>query len=331
MSAGAGTAAAGTAAAGTADTATVAAADVAERAAASRTTPRWPVPAAAVRAVLFGAALAASAAAPPGSARAQDGMRAPLPALRHDLAVDLTVTGVATAYWLTTELLKGALAPERCRWCSPPGVDADVRDALRWNATKTADALSWVTALGLAPVALVGLDVLAAHRAGDAGAAWVDALVIAEAAALAMALNQTTKFLVGRERPFVHALPEADKRATAQPSDNNVSFYSGHTTFPFALAVAAGTVAELRGYDLAPWIWATGLTVATATAYLRIAADKHYLSDVLVGALVGAAVGYLVPWVFHRPRAQAAPAPEPLSVAGTPLTGGALLSVGGAF
>jgi membrane-associated phospholipid phosphatase len=271
----------------------------------------------------------ASAAAMPAAAQAEE--RPPPRELRHDLVLDLTVTGFAAGYWVTTELLKGALAPQRCRWCAPPGVDAAVRDALRWDATGAADALSWVTALGLAPVALSTLDVLAAHRAGDTGAAWPDLLVIAEAAALAMAVNQTLKFLVGRERPFVHALPDAEKAATAQPSDNNLSFFSGHTTFPFALAVAAGTVAQLRGYDLAPVIWATGLGVATMTGYLRIAADKHYLTDVLAGAAVGAVVGFVVPWAFHRPRAQSGRGGEPLTGFAAPLTGGGIVSVGGAF
>jgi hypothetical protein len=37
------------------------------------------------------------------------------------------------------------------------------------------------------------------------------------------------------------------------------------------------------------------MTLATATAYLRIAADKHYLSDVVAGAALGAIGGMLIP------------------------------------
>ena len=117
-----------------------------------------------------------------------------------------------------------------------------------------------------------------------------------------MAMNQVVKFIVGRERPFVHALPEADKPHTARPSDNNLSFFSGHTTMAFAMAASAGTVASMRRYRLAPWIWAVGIAVATVTGYLRIAADVHYASDVLTGAVVGSLAGFAVPYLFHGPR-----------------------------
>jgi hypothetical protein len=35
----------------------------------------------------------------------------------------------------------------------------------------------------------------------------------------------------------------------------DVSFWSGHTSLAFALAVSSGTVASSRGYDLAPLVW----------------------------------------------------------------------------
>jgi membrane-associated phospholipid phosphatase len=149
-------------------------------------------------------------------------------------------------------------------------------------------------------------------------------LLISEATSIAMAMNQTVKFIVGRERPFVHALPEADKPHTAHPSDNNVSFYSGHATLAFAMAVSGGTVASMRRYRLAPWIWGGGLALAAATAYLRIAADRHYASDVATGAVVGSLTGFGVPYLFHNPRG--------LIVAPAPVDGGgAALALRGTF
>jgi membrane-associated phospholipid phosphatase len=46
----------------------------------------------------------------------------------------------------------------------------------------------------------------------------------------------------------------------------------------------------------------TTLTMATATRTLRIAADKHYASDVIVGAGVGFSSGYLLPVLLHFNR-----------------------------
>jgi membrane-associated phospholipid phosphatase len=36
--------------------------------------------------------------------------------------------------------------------------------------------------------------------------------------------------------------------------------------------------------------------------YLRIAAEQHYLTDVLAGAAVGTAIGWAVPHFFHPAR-----------------------------
>ena len=215
----------------------------------------------------------------------------PRPELSYSLTTDATITGAAIAFWIGTEAFKSHLAPETCHWCNPPGFDSSVRDALRWNDTGAANTISYVVPLGVEPLVVFGLDALAARDQGRPGAAWVDALLISEATAIAMAMNQAVKFIVGRERPFVHALPEADKPNTAHPSDNNVSFYSGHATFAFALAASGGTIASMRGYRLAPWIWGAGMALAAATAYLRIAADRHYASDVTVGAILGSATG----------------------------------------
>lgn len=126
------------------------------------------------------------------------------------------------------------------------------------------------------------------------------------------------KFAAGRERPFVHALPPEEKARTAHPRDNNTSFYSSHTAVTFALAASAGTVASLREYRWAPWVWAAGLAFATTTGYLRIAGDRHYFTDVLTGALVGSAVGFAVPYL-HRAKGTAA-----LTVTAASLPGGGL-------
>ena len=104
-----------------------------------------------------------------------------------------------------------------------------------------------------------------------------------------------------------------------------MSFYSGHATLAFAMAVSGGTVASMRGYRLAPWIWGAGLSLAAATAYLRIAADRHYASDVTVGAVIGSLTGFAVPYLFHNPKRRFMAAPAPLD------HGGVALAVRGTF
>ena len=65
------------------------------------------------------------------------------------------------------------------------------------------------------------------------------------------------------------------------------------------LAVSTGTIATIRDYDAAPYLWVTGLLLATAAGILRIAADKHYFLDVVVGAAAGGLIGWAIPWL-HR-------------------------------
>lgn len=225
--------------------------------------------------------------------------------LRYETAIDLPLTIAGAVAWVGSEALKGDLAPASCRWCDPPGIDSSVRDALRWSNPGTADTISNVLGFGLIPAMAFGGEALvAAHD--DALDRWpVDAMIVAESTVAASVLNQGLKFLVGRERPFVHALPADQKGSTPQPSDNNLSFFSGHTSITMALAVSTGTVASMRRYSWAPAAWAVLPAMSIFTGYLRIGADKHYFTDVTTGALIGAAMGFVIPYVFHRPRAEA--------------------------
>ncbi len=227
------------------------------------------------------------------------------PALEYHLRLDLTVTLTLLTGVLLSEAAKADLAAHDCRWCDPTTIDTSVRDTLKWDDTDAAGVSSDVLAYALVPGLVVGWDLWATR--GAAGAAQkraVDLGLCAEAAAIAQALDQTIKFAAGRQRPFVAVRTAADRARLSDP-DDNLSFYSGHASLTFALASAAGTVASLRGYREAPWIWGSGLALASLTAYLRIAADKHYFTDVLVGAALGGAIGALTPWL-HRTRARGA-------------------------
>lgn len=232
-------------------------------------------------------------------------------AIAYDTRIDISVSAALATWVLTAEILKAQLVPEKCRWCYRAAdgadalnpVDGAVRRTLVWKDTHAAGVTSDVIAFGILPATSVGMPVIAAHRDNEIGAAAVDALVITETTLIAATVNQLVKFAFARERPFVHYLPRSPdglRALTDSPSDDNLSFYSGHTNLAFALATSSGTVSTLRGYSLAPVVWATGLALATAVGYLRIAADKHYLSDVLTGVIVGSIIGVGAPLVLHH-------------------------------
>lgn len=74
------------------------------------------------------------------------------------------------------------------------------------------------------------------------------------------------------------------------------SFYSGHTSAAFALAVFSGMWFEAKNPEssLIPAVWGVSLSAAAAVGVLRVWAGKHYPSDVLAGAAVGSLTGYAV-------------------------------------
>ena len=234
-----------------------------------------------------------------------------LHALDFNWTRDGLIAGGGAVLWLSTEfLLKDELAPKTCRWCDRDATGTDTLNAVdRWGrgigaeteaGRKNVARWSDIMGFGVVPVSTFGMQYLVASGSGASGQYHAqDALIIFESAMLAAVTNQLVKFTVGRERPFVHVLPEDQKALTDHPTDNNMSFYSGHTSLAFSLVTAAGTVSELRGYKNTWLIWAVGLPAAASVGLLRMGADRHYLTDVLVGALAGSAFGVGVPLLLH--------------------------------
>lgn len=203
--------------------------------------------------------------------------------------------GTAGATYLIFEFgLKSRLADPQCSICEPPAFDASVRGALVWEHAKAANILS--TVIGYAGAPLYATGMLVASTSGDRRRQIDDVIPVLEAGVAIGLLHHVVKFTVPRQRPFVHHAPPG----RAYDTDDNASLFSGHTGLAFAVATAAGVVAHQRNYRAEPYIWAGGFTIAAATGYLRIAADKHWATDVLLGTVVGIGVGVAVPLLFHR-------------------------------
>lgn len=226
--------------------------------------------------------------------------------LRYDLKVDLPLTLGTAALWGGSEALKAHLAPATCRVCGTNALDVGARDLLVWSGPERARTISDALAFGVIPAGVAAHALLAARAGGDPWKeGFVDLLLVAEAATLAGSLGQVVKLVVGRQRPFVHFGNHLEANRAPDP-DDNLSFWSGHSSLTFSLAVGAGTVAFQRGDRSAPFVLGAGLTAAAATGWLRIAGDKHWLTDVLTGAAVGSLAGWAVPTLLHRREAPAA-------------------------
>lgn len=233
-----------------------------------------------------------------------------------------TGSGIMLAY-ASTEYTKGLLDPAP-RWTDPE-INAYDRlgEAMRWQpetldegAASLSDVLLGVGALATPGVALLG-ESPGFCLVEDVGA-------IYEGVGVAALINQSAKFLAKRERPFTRDLsPEEEASICADArecTDLNLSFYSGHASWTASLAGAAFAIAAQRQYKTRPAVVAFGGMTAVLTAYLRVAAGKHYLSDVTVGLVAGAAIGYAVPTYVHplfKERAAILPTKNGLSLVGS--------------
>lgn len=267
-----------------------------------------------------------------GGARAQPVAPAPIPALAPapepepepepwyrgphgtNRVFHLSVSvGLGVAFAASESVFKSAIAPETCRWCDPPAIDIKVRNALVWDDYDRARSLSNITGYVAAPLLTIGVTALASLASDDVGWARLidDTIPILETVAISQAVTQVVKYSVGRARPFVRY------RAPPPDTDDNLSFYSGHSALTFGLTVSAGMLARWRGSRVEPVIWAAGLSLSVSTAYLRIAADKHYFTDVALGSAIGIAAGLTIPRLMRRySKIAIVPSPTGLAVAG---------------
>lgn len=124
-----------------------------------------------------------------------------------------------------------------------------------------------------------------------------DAVVFLETLTVNASLVTFAKYNVQRPLPRTYA----GDRALEKSARGYRSFYSGHTSTVFAaLSTASYTYNLRKGHDMWPWI-VTGVFGA-GIGYARIAAGKHFYTDVIVGAGMGTMVGILVPWLHSRER-----------------------------
>lgn len=80
---------------------------------------------------------------------------------------------------------------------------------------------------------------------------------------------------------------------TRPDGSDNHSFPSGHTATAFMMATM---LSKEYGY-LSPWVSVGSYAVATTTGLMRIANNKHWLSDVMVGAGVGIIATEMAYWI----------------------------------
>lgn len=157
-----------------------------------------------------------------------------------------------------------------------PSLKYTIQDQLNWNKSETIvlydDLLRYVPMGATVLLSIAGVK--AKHPILDQVALGGIAYVLAD-------------FVVYRTKVATHVTRPA-------PSTEQSSFPSQHTSVAFVGA----TMLHREFGHLNPWISVAGYTTAAWVGYARIARNRHFITDVLMGAAVGTMVTNATYWMY---------------------------------
>ncbi len=112
------------------------------------------------------------------------------------------------------------------------------------------------------------------------------------------ALSSLIKNVVSRPRPYVyHADWQLERSLTRK---DRAAFLSGHAANATAGAVLFAALLEAYATRLAPYGRGLASLVAGGTAYLRVRAGKHWVTDAAAGVLLGGGVAGAMVRIHRR-------------------------------
>jgi len=198
--------------------------------------------------------------------------------------------------------------PQEPRWSGNNDFDDAMRDAFRQRSTAGRERAGDIS--DPLPIILQGYPIIVdsillplVFDRGNWDVFWQMSMLNLQASAVQGMLNRIAIAVAGRERPSVEECRKDEGYDKYCGSGSRSSFFSGHTGGAF---VGAGMMCAhhlhmpLYGGGAGDIIaCALPLVTATTTGVLRLMADRHYMSDVLVGSAVGFFAGFGLPTLFH--------------------------------
>lgn len=225
---------------------------------------------------------------------------------------DAALTGTLAAGTLVFAFTTTEAPPD---YRGPVLFDRGVRDGIRahtsnarQNAERVGDKLYQASLLYPFVVDVVGVA-LVARRSSEVAAQM--ALIDAEAFAITGFLGFAANAGIRRQRPEQPECASGGSATfpTCRGNTESDTFFSGRTSIAFTGAALTCAhhyylplyrVGDSRAGDVIACVGAMG--AATAAGTLRLVADQHYATDVVVGAGIGLASGLLVPLYHYRAR-----------------------------
>ena len=172
--------------------------------------------------------------------------------------------------------------------CGLMALDEDIRGSVRdFNSNSWDEIFSYSKQFGDGRVTLpiAGIFYLAGEifhdeKSRDTGISALESFIFSGI------ICQTLKVLAGRSRPY---RGEGSGKFYGPTFDNaKLSLPSGHATVAFSLASVVASEYDILLVDISAY------TIASLTALSRVYHDKHWTSDVALGAVIGTLVGRAV-------------------------------------
>lgn len=168
-----------------------------------------------------------------------------------------------------------------------PKFDRFVAGKYSERAQTASDILCYGAAMTVAP-GLLALNPAARGRYGQVAALYLETMLATDA------LFTMTVGTVTRYRPYLYGAEGGNSRSGKIATN---SFFAGHTAHSATGTFFAAKVFHDFNPDspAQPYVWGAAAVIPAAVAYYRMEAGKHFLSDNIVGYVVGATVGVVVP------------------------------------
>jgi membrane-associated phospholipid phosphatase len=127
------------------------------------------------------------------------------------------------------------------------------------------------------------------------------AVLAGEVFVFQLGLNYIVKILAQRVRPYCYDenTPLSDKTTV----NAKLSFYSGHTSTAAAMSFFVAKVFSdyLSNPNTKFVIWTSAVVYTALTGLLRVDSGNHFQTDILIGYVTGALIGYFIP-VLHKSK-----------------------------
>lgn len=219
-----------------------------------------------------------------------------------DLAVDLSAIAITAVIAGAPVVLMDELSGPHCGLsCDRGSLNLLDRTVVGFRSDSAAVAANILVGSAVALPFVFDLIDVAISDSADGWSGWAtDVVVLGETALVNNALFQVTKFAVRRPRPYAYD-PDVSVTERSQ-ADAAMSFYSGHTANAFAMATAYSYLFTKRHADsrMVIPVWLGTHLLAVGTGVSQVLAGEHFWTDVIVGAVVGSAVGLAIPHLHLR-------------------------------